>query len=161
MLPAVLVVNRRYLVALVAATALTAVAVGIPTDVLPNPWFTRMTPVRPMDVILWPLISLSVGALLATYALPRAGGAGLSASAGGGLLGAFAVGCPVCNKLVVLVLGFSGALTYFQPIQPLLGLASIALSLVVLRKRIVALRRGCLTAERPPSCAAAPGTLRW
>ncbi len=37
----------------------------------------------------------------------------------------FAIGCPVCNKLVVLALGFSGALAYFEPIQPALALAGL------------------------------------
>ena len=35
------------------------------------------------------------------------------------LLAFLAVGCPLCNKVVVLLLGASGALTYFEPIQPL------------------------------------------
>ena len=65
-----LLFGRRYLLALVSATLLTAVAVGIPTDVLPKPWFNRMTPVRPLDAILWPLTSIAIGAVLATYALP-------------------------------------------------------------------------------------------
>jgi hypothetical protein len=104
-----LVLTRRYLLAFVVASALTALAVGIPTDLLPNPWFQRMPPVRTLDVVLWTLISLSVGALFATYALPRSrGGDGLAGGAGGGLLGTFAVGCPVCNKLVIAVLGISG-----------------------------------------------------
>lgn len=41
----------------------------------------------------------------------------------------FAVGCPVCNKLVLLALGYSGALQYFAPMQPFLaGLAVILLA---------------------------------
>ncbi len=51
--------------------------------------------------------------------------AGWSGSVGG-LLSLFAVGCPVCNKIVLLALGASGALTWFAPLQPLLALASIA-----------------------------------
>ena len=137
--------GKRYLLALLPATAIAAVATGIPTDVLPNPWFTRMTPVRTVDLVLWPLMSLAIGALLATYALPSPtrSGPGVSAGAGSGLLGTFAIGCPVCNKLVVLALGFSGALTYFEPIQPLLGVSAIALSVVVLRARVLAIATGC------------------
>lgn len=113
-----------------------------------------MTPVRVTDAILWPLTSIAVGALLATFALPRGTGRrnDLSTGAGGGLMSAFAVGCPVCNKLVVAVLGFSGALTYFGPIQPLLGLAALLLVLVALRRRIQDLQRGCdLPAATPYS----------
>jgi hypothetical protein len=79
-----LLLTRRYLLAFALASGLTALAVGIPTNLLPNPWFQRMTPVRALDVVLWPLISLSVGALLATYALPRSRPDGLAAAAAAG-----------------------------------------------------------------------------
>jgi hypothetical protein len=48
----------------------------------------------------------------------------------------FAVGCPVCNKLVLLALGASGAVTWFAPLQPFLALVSIGLLVVALRVRI-------------------------
>jgi threonine/homoserine/homoserine lactone efflux protein len=49
----------------------------------------------------------------------------------------FAVGCPVCNKVVLLALGSSGALTWFQPAQPLLQVAGLALLAWALRKRLL------------------------
>jgi hypothetical protein len=58
----------------------------------------------------------------------------------GGILGFFAIGCPVCNKLVLLALGSSGAIAYFEPIQPLLALASTLLLLVAIRIRLKGLR---------------------
>jgi hypothetical protein len=67
----------------------------------------------------------------------------VEASAGGGLLSAFVIGCPVCNKLVVMALGFSGALTYFAPLQPLLGAAALVLTLAVLRHRVGSLSGSC------------------
>ena len=45
----------------------------------------------------------------------------------GGLVSFFAVGCPVCNKLVLLALGASGAVSWFAPVQPVLAVASVAL----------------------------------
>jgi len=60
------------------------------------------------------------------------------------VLSVFAIGCPVCNKLVVLALGTGGALTYFAPVQPVLGLLSVGLLFYVLYTR--------LSTER--SCAA-------
>ena len=59
----------------------------------------------------------------------RAGGVG-------GLLAFFAVGCPVCNKLVLLALGTTGAMELFAPVQPLLALASVVLLAVALRSRL-------------------------
>lgn len=61
-----------------------------------------------------------------------------------GLLGYLAVGCPVCNKVVVLALGTSGAMTWFAPLQPVLALASVVLLLVALRSRLQA-EQACAT----------------
>lgn len=55
---------------------------------------------------------------------------------GGGLLSVFAIGCPICNKLVVLALDMSGALTYFAPLHPVLGFLSVGLLLYALRVRL-------------------------
>ena len=44
-----------------------------------------------------------------------------------GLLSFFAVGCPVCNKLVIVALGTTGTLQWFEPVQPMLAVASIVL----------------------------------
>lgn len=107
--------SRRFLLGFVGGSALAALTVGIPTDVIPNPWFTRMTPVRALDVALLPPLALALGLLVATYTVrgERGSDRSLAAGTGGGLAGVLAIGCPVCNKLVVLALGASGALTYF------------------------------------------------
>lgn len=106
-----------------------ALAVGIPTDVVPNPWFTRMTPVRIQDYIFLALTVLLSMALAASYALPylRTCATQQGKAAGGGILSVLAVGCPVCNKVVLMLLGTSGALTYFEPLQPFIGGLSLIL----------------------------------
>ena len=48
-----------------------------------------------------------------------------------------AVGCPVCNKIALLALGTTGAINYFVPIQPYLGLIGILLLLYAVQKRLV------------------------
>jgi hypothetical protein len=53
-----------------------------------------------------------------------------------GLLSFFAVGCPVCNKLLIVALGTTGARQWFEPIQPLLAVASIVLLAWALRARL-------------------------
>lgn len=138
-----MLLTRRYLLALPLAVALAAVATGLPTDVLQNPWFTRMTRVTSTDLVLWVLTSLALGALLGTLALPRLGARPEASALGGGVLSTLAIGCPVCNKLVVLLLGLSGATTYFAPIQPLLGVAGLVIALVALRHRVRALTKSC------------------
>ncbi len=54
----------------------------------------------------------------------------------GGMLAWFAVGCPVCNKLALLALGYSGAITWFAPVQPFLALGALVLTSVALVWRL-------------------------
>lgn len=128
----------RYWLAAAFASILVALLTGIPTDVLPNPWFTRMTPVRTLDLVYWPVTSVLVGLLFATFVLPKAcrirppGTTGIVS----GALAWFAIGCPICNKLVVALLGISGALSTFAPIQPFLGAFAILLSAFALWVRL-------------------------
>ncbi len=144
----------RFIAGAVLGTVLVAVLIGIPTDVLPNPWFTRMTPATTSNYLFWVASSVLTGALLATYVLPRGTRDRIAAaSAGSGYLGVLAVGCPVCNKLVVALLGVSGAFNYFAPIQPLLGAAGLALAGIALAVRLRGARRACaitLGTQSPP-----------
>jgi hypothetical protein len=141
---------RRWASALTGALV-TALLVGLPTDVIPNPVFGR-----PVAVTWWSypvLLATSVlgGLLIATYVrdpddvtaadvalveveeeLDRPGTTGGI----GGLLSFFAVGCPTCNKLVVVALGTSGALDWFAPAQPVLAVASLVLLAWALRARL-------------------------
>ena len=122
-----------------------ALAIGVPTAVLPNAFFTRMTPTRPQDILFLALTALLVGLIAATYAAPTAPNPSASEArlTGGGLLSFLAIGCPVCNKLVVLALGVGGALRWFEPVQPLLGVASLALLAFAAWSRLRAVRVGC------------------
>ena len=127
---------RRWLAAVVGA-AFTAAVVGLPTALLPSSLFTRMTPVTWWSWPVWSATALLGGLVAATYVrtADRAGRGG-GAGAGGGLLSTLAVGCPVCNKLVVAVLGVTGAMQWWAPLQPLLGVASVGLLAWALRTRI-------------------------
>src|SRR5690625_7529669 len=50
----------------------------------------------------------------------------------GGAIAWFAIGCPVCNKIVLLLLGASGAMTWFAPLQPFLAAAALILTTIAL-----------------------------
>ena len=114
----------------------TLVLIGVPTVLIPNPWFGREIPPRPLDYVVLALSVLLVAALAATYAWPLACPWRERSLTTGGLLSFFAVGCPVCNKLAVLALGWSGALTYFAPLQPLLGAVAVLLLAATLVARL-------------------------
>lgn len=116
---------RGWLAALVVAS-LSAVVTGIPSVMVENPWFVRMTPTRPQDYVFWILSSVLVGLIAGTYAASRLESSEKPVIAGG-VLATLAIGCPICNKLVVLLIGTSGALTFFAPAQFFIGAGSVLL----------------------------------
>lgn len=130
--------RRQWLVAAAAAAA-TALLTGLPTDIIPNPFYRRMTPILWWDYPVWAATAILAGLVIATYVRRVEGGASGGAALGGGTLSFFAVGCPICNKLVVALIGVGGALSFFAPVQPYLaaaGLALLAVSLVVRLHRL-------------------------
>ena len=138
---------RRWSDAVAAAMAF-AVAAGAPTDVLPNPLFDRTRPVTWWSYPTLAAAALLAGLVTATYLRSPAAPVATGKTTSGGLLSALAIGCPVCNKLVVLALGTSGALTLWAPLQPVLAAASIALLAWALRTRLAA-ERSCPLPARP------------
>ena len=120
-----------------ALAAASGIAIAVPTRLVPNDLFSRMTPTRPLDYAFWVAASLLLGLTLALRSPHRRAGGPVA----GGVGTFLAVGCPICNKLVVGLLGVSGALTYFAPLQPLLGSAALVLLLVALHRRASALAR--------------------
>jgi hypothetical protein len=119
----------RYLAVAVGIAAAYLLVTGVMAAIIPNPIFERMTPATAPNLVFWLVPAVLFGAVGATYVVPLAPvTCDVSQRAlGGGVLAFLAAGCPLCNKLVVLALGASGALTYFEPAQPLLGMASVAL----------------------------------
>lgn len=132
---------RGWFVAAVGGIAVLAL-IGVPTAIIDNPFFIRMTPVRIQDYAIWAVTALLAGVIAGTFALPAhlaTGGRILS----GGFLSYLAVGCPICNKVVVLLLGVSGALAYFAPVQIYIGVASLLLLIWTLRLRVRAVLAMC------------------
>lgn len=117
---------RRWGVAAAAGLAYT-LAIGLPTALIPNPVFGREIPPTWWS---WPALVASAvlaGLLAATFVRTGDQTSGTRGGMAGGLLTFFAVGCPVCNKLVLLALGSAGAITWFEPVQPFLQLAAVGL----------------------------------
>lgn len=128
---------QRWITASVAAL-LTATLIGVPTGMIHTNFYTRMTPVLWWNIPIWLASALLTGLVLATYVHSPSGATKtVSGRLGtGGVLSLFAVGCPICNKLVVALIGVSGALNLWAPIQPVLGIGSLGLLLYALRLRL-------------------------
>jgi hypothetical protein len=144
---------RRWLAAAGFAGA-TFLLLGTVTAVIPTPVFGRSIP--PTDWALEVLIITSVlsGLLAATYVrnvgpapiapvvtAPLPDERTAARSVVGAALAFFAIGCPVCNKLVLVALGATGAVQYFAPVQPYLAVAGNA----VLAWALLARLRGEMT----------------
>ncbi len=137
--------RRRWAVASAVAVGY-GLVVGVATVIIPNPVFARDIPVVAWNYPVLVLTALVVGLLTATYVRPlgstpselssatdrRTSRAGMA----GSVLAWFAVGCPVCNKIALLALGYSGALTWFAPLQPLLAVTALALASWALAVRL-------------------------
>jgi len=108
------------------SAAIGLAAIGLTTAIFENWFFVRMTPVRAQDYVIWILSSVLIGLIVGSYFVARSTRSDEKILSGG-LLSVLAVGCPTCNKLVVLLLGTTGALTFFAPLQLYIGMASVLL----------------------------------
>ena len=121
------------------ATLISALMQAIPTAVIPNPVFVRMTPVRVQDYVFLAASSALIGLVFSTFGVPKVAVSCQSRAVGGGLLSTLAIGCPICNHVVVALIGITGALTYWAPLQPVVGAAAIVILVWTLHKRMQAI----------------------
>lgn len=132
---------RGWLVA-IAGAAVTLVMIGIPTAIINNPFFLRQLPATLKDYVIWISTGILAGLLAGTFTLSKKKASG-GRVASGGFLSFLAVSCPICNKIIVLLLGVSGALTFFAPLQIYIGAASVALLVWALHLRVEAIHGSC------------------
>jgi hypothetical protein len=156
-------VTARFRMHLLGWALLSLLAYGVVAAIIPNPVFGRQIAPEPFAVAIWLVSAPLMGFLGATYSaaptaatrpleivtlapaavgpaatVPAADDSRSSLLGAIGGFGAFlAIGCPVCNKIALLLLGASGAISVWAPIQPVLGAASLALlaATVVWRSR--------------------------
>jgi hypothetical protein len=147
-------------------------AFGLVSAIIPNPVFGRQIPPEAFAVGVWLVSAPLMGLLAATYTVgprsprdaapipltiaaldardPAAREQRSSVAGTIGSIGTFlAIGCPVCNKVALLLLGTGGALTVFAPLQPVIGAASVALLAGTLAWRLPQWARGECRAAVP------------
>jgi hypothetical protein len=149
-------IDRRFVAWSLAASLAALAALGFASAIIPNPIFGRQIPPEPFAIVVWIASAVLIGPITATYLAPASPPATALAPAAGGideprrsLLGyaggvaAFlAIGCPVCNKVALVLLGTSGALSVWAPIQPLVGALSHVLLAGTLAWRLRLRARG-------------------
>jgi hypothetical protein len=132
------------------------VAFGVVAAIIPNPVFGRSVPPTASSILIWIASAPLMGLVAATYggpAVPATGGPVPLAELGpvheGTTLGSIAgfgaflaIGCPVCNKIALVLLGTSGAMSVYAPIQPYIGVVSLTLLVVTFAWRLRLRARG-------------------
>jgi hypothetical protein len=132
--------DRRLLAWSAVWTLPALVAFGVLSAIIPTPILARPIAPEPFAIAVWLVSAPLMGIIIATYTTrPPAtppeplGGSETESDRGttlgtvGGILAFVAIGCPICNKIVLVLLGTTGALTVFAPLQPLIGAASLVL----------------------------------
>ncbi|MCP3936571.1 MAG: hypothetical protein GY708_14490 [Actinomycetia bacterium] len=115
-------------------------AIGIPSDLVDTPVFGRPVETRPIDYVILAVSASLIGLILAIRVPEGMGEKEENRTIWGGFVSFLAVGCPVCNQAVVALVGTSGALSWWAPVQPIVGLAAVGLLIWALRKRLATYR---------------------
>jgi len=103
---------------------------GAVTAIIPNKFFTRMTPVGWLEYSFLIITSVLLGTYVGLLYYGKTTGKDNLCNASattGGVFGFLTFGCSICNKILVFFLGITGVLAYFEPIRPILGVLSIGL----------------------------------
>lgn len=111
---------RRGLRGTLVAIAL-FVAVGTVTAVWVNPFFTRMTPVGPWELLATALLAALSGVTTAFW-VPQCR---MRGPGSGGIIGFLGIACPTCNKVLMLIFGGPALLAWFDPVRPYLAVAGV------------------------------------
>jgi hypothetical protein len=150
--------DRAFVAQAAVWTLVSLVAYGVVAAIIPNPVFGRQIPPEPFAIAVWLVSAPLLGIVGSTYTAPPPQGSLRPVPLGApdttgerrtstlgtlGSLGAFlAIGCPICNKLILLLLGTSGAIAVYAPLQPVLGAASLVLLAVTAAWRLRIRARG-------------------
>ena len=103
---------------------------AIPTAIVANPFFTRMTPITIFDKIFVILIPLLIGIYCGiVYHRKKSMKSSKYCTYSGGVLAILALACPICNSFLVWLFGATFLLNYFEPLRPLFGIVTLILLL--------------------------------
>jgi hypothetical protein len=118
--------------------AIAAVIIAVPSDLIDTPYFGRPIDTKPIDYVILAVTAGLIGLIFAIRppAAEREVEAQERTTIWGGFVTFLAVGCPVCNQAVVALVGTSGALSWWAPVQPVVGLLAVGLLVYTLRRRL-------------------------
>ena len=111
--------------------------IAVPSDLIDTPLFGRPVDTRAIDYVILAITASLIGLIFAIR-MPdgEINDSQETRTVWGGFVSFLAVGCPVCNQAVVALIGTSGAVSWWAPVQPVVGVAAVGLLLYALRKRL-------------------------
>ncbi len=113
------------------------VLIAVPADLIDTRFFGRPVPTRAIDYVILAVTAALIGLILAIRPEPSDETESQETRTMlSGFVSFLAVGCPVCNQAVVALVGTSGALSWWAPVQPVVGLLAICLLGWTLRQRL-------------------------
>lgn len=130
--------SQRWLIAILSSI-ITGLVIALPTAIIKNPIFGREIAVTLWSIPVLLITSILSGMLFATYIRNESildEDKSLQLGTAGALFSFLAVGCPVCNKIALIALGYSGAIKYFAPVQPYLAILGVVILSYALIKRL-------------------------
>ena len=116
-------VSAKGLARSTAVAAAMFVVLGTVAALWTNPLFTRMTPAGGFEIALLLLQSVLAGVYVGLPQSP----CGKRTAGAGAIIGFLGIACPVCNKLLVLLIGSALLLEYFEPVRLYVALGGAAL----------------------------------
>lgn len=130
--------SQRWFIAILSSI-ITGLVIALPTAIIENPIFGRDIAVTLWSIPVLLITSILSGMLFATYIRNESSldeDKSLKLGTAGALFSFLAVGCPVCNKIALIALGYSGAIKYFAPVQPYLAILGVVILSYALIKRL-------------------------
>ena len=116
-------INLNELLSTLIIASAAFLLLGTITALWNNSFFIRMTEVNGWDYIILSFESLLIGLFFGI----RAPHCATKKAAIGGVLGFVGFGCPVCNKILLLLFGSSILLSYFEPVRYYAGASGLLL----------------------------------
>lgn len=101
-------------------------ALGIPTALIPSGIYIRMIEVTIFDYFFLLATSMLIGIYIGLWSYKKESGHyGKKYLIGGSASSFFAVSCPLCNILLVSLIGVSSVMIFIEPLRPVLGVTGL------------------------------------
>ncbi len=130
-------VRLKLILYTLAFGALAILVLGIPTAVIRNHFYFRMTPAFWFDYVFLVVNGALIGLYFAiTYTSTQPEACKVEKkSIFASLLALFGIACPICNQILLLIFSTTFLLSFLEPIRPYISLASTMLLVWLVARR--------------------------